>query len=214
MSWGEEEVVPVYMEPLHRLVFESAPVRVLDVQLQPGDTSLYHLHEDPIFYVAIDIAAIDAQVLGEEWQRTRVAEWSPGAVAHDLGHAEKPLIHRIRNVGDETFRLIAVTNSGPPAPPDGSGSDAVLPGDLETEVEWFRQSRVTLAPDTSSGGFQSPFPVVIVQVSPGRADLVVADTATRSLTRPADFSYVESGRDFDLRNTGAIPSTFVVIAAR
>lgn len=214
VSCAEEKVVPVYEEPLHRMVFEREPVRVLDVQLRPGDTSLYHLHEDPIFYIALEISEIDAQIRSEEWKRTRVSEWHPGAVAHDVGHAEKPLIHRIRNVGGETFRLIAVTNAGPPAPLDGLEADAPLPGEVETDVEWFRQSRVTLTPDSGSEHFRSPFPIVVVQVSPGRTELAVAEAFSRHLTGPGGFAYVEPDRGTELRNSGDVPVTLVVIEAR
>lgn len=199
---------------MHSLVLERLPVRVLDVQVPVGGTSLYHLHTDPIFYVAIDISEIDAQVLGEEWKRTKVSAWSPGSVANDLGHAEAPLIHRIRNVGDESFRLIAVTNSGPPAVLAGPEGEAALPGDLETEVEWFRQSRVTLAPGSVSGPIQSPFPVVVVQVSPGRAEVADGDGTSQALTGPGSFAAAEPGHDFELLNSGSQPVTLVVIEAR
>lgn len=210
----QQPVVPVYEEPMHRLVLERAPVRVLDVRVPAGATSLYHLHTDPIFYVAIDISEIDAQILGEEWKRTKVSAWSPGGVANDLGHADQPLTHRIRNVGNEPVRLIAVTNGGPPAPLAGPNADALLPGDLETEIEWFRQSRVTLAPGTASGRFQSPFAVVIVQVSPGRAGFSTGDGRVQSLTCAGNFTFADPGRDFELRNAGPDPVTLVVIEAR
>jgi quercetin dioxygenase-like cupin family protein len=199
---------------MHRLVLERPPVRVLDVQVQPGATSLYHLHTDPIFYVAIEISEIDAQVLGEEWKRTKVSAWSPGGVAFDLGHADQPLTHRIRNVGDEPFRLIAVTNSGPPAPLAGPEVDAAFPGDLETEIEWFRQSRVSLAPATIGVLIQSRFPVVIVQVSPGRAELSDSEGQPQILAAAGDFAFAEPGRESRLRNVGPGPVTLVVIEAR
>lgn len=213
-SREQDPVVPVFEEAMHRLVLERLPVRVLDVQVPVGGTSLYHLHTDPIFYVAIDISEIDAQVLGEEWKRTKVSAWSPGGVAHDLGHAEKPLTHRIRNSGDEAFRLIAVTNGGPPAPLAGSDGEAALPGELETEVEWFRQSRVTLAPGAASGSIESKFPVVVVQVSPGRAMLNGGGVDEQNLTGPGSFAAVEPDFDFELSNPGTQPVTLVVIEAR
>ncbi len=199
---------------MHRLVLERLPVRVLDVQVPVGGTSLYHLHSDPIFYVAIDISEIDAQVLGEEWKRTKVSAWSPGGGAHDLGHAEAPLIHRIRNVGDEAFRLIAVTNSGPPTVLGGPEGEAALPGDLETEVEWFRQSRVTLAPGAASGPVKSEFPVVVVQVSPGQARLGGDGADTGSFDGPGSFAAVDPDHGFELRNPGSQPVTLVVIETR
>ena len=199
---------------MHRLMLESLPVRVLDVQVPVGGTSLYHLHTDPIFYVAIDVSEIDAQVLGEEWTRTKASAWSPGGVAYDLGHAEKPLIHRIRNVGAEPFRLIAVTNSGPPAALAGPESEAVLPGDLETEVEWFRQSRVTLAPSGASDRITSQFPVVVVQVSSGQAELFDSDGVVQALTGPGSFGIAEAGHASELENSGTQSVTLVVIEVR
>jgi len=211
---AQQPVIPVYEEPMHRLVLDRTPVRVLDVQVPPGATSLYHLHSDPIFYVAIDISEIDAQALGEEWKRTKVSAWSPGGVAYDLGHAEQPLIHRIRNAGSDAFRLIAVTNNGSPVPPAGPDGDAALPGDLETEVDWFRQSRVTLSSATEGVRIESPFPVVVVQVSQGRAELLDGDGVSQALTGPGSFAIAEPEHASELKGSGAQPVTLVVIEVR
>jgi len=211
---AQQPVIPVYEEPMHRLVLARLPVRVLDVQVPPGATSLYHLHNDPIFYVAIDISEIDAQVLGEEWKRTKVSAWSPGSVAHDVSYVEQPLIHRIRNSGSDDFRLIAVTNNGPPVPPAGPDGDAALPGELETGVEWFRQSRVTLSSATGGVWIRSPFPVVVVQVSPGRAELLDGSGVSQALTGPGSFAITEPDHAWELRDSGAQPVTLVVIEVR
>ena len=47
--------VPVYQEPRHRLVFQSALARVLDVRIGPGDTTAYHIHADPMVLSLIHI---------------------------------------------------------------------------------------------------------------------------------------------------------------
>ena len=84
------------------------------------------------------------------------------------------LIHRIRNVGDETFRLIAVTNSGPPAPTDGPEDPTeCFPARSRPMSSIFgsRGSRWRWVPIRQH--LRSPFPVVVVQVSAGRTDLAV-----------------------------------------
>lgn len=43
--------VPVREEPRHHLVFENKYVRILDVHLEPGDTTLYHLHATPSVFI-------------------------------------------------------------------------------------------------------------------------------------------------------------------
>ena len=47
----DEKVVPVHQEPRHHLVFDSDAIRVLDIQIPPGDTTLFHTHSNPILYV-------------------------------------------------------------------------------------------------------------------------------------------------------------------
>ncbi|MGK2961823.1 MAG: hypothetical protein ACSLFK_06695 [Gemmatimonadaceae bacterium] len=53
--------IPVHAEPRHRMVWEAGSIRVLDVQVPPGDTSLYHIHDAPILYIPIAISSMDAR---------------------------------------------------------------------------------------------------------------------------------------------------------
>jgi len=41
-----QTAVPVYEEPRHRLVLTHQLVRVMDVRIAPGDTTLFHIHDD------------------------------------------------------------------------------------------------------------------------------------------------------------------------
>ena len=46
-------VVPVDKEPRHRLAFEDQYIRVFDVRIAPGDTTLYHSHQRDSIYIPI-----------------------------------------------------------------------------------------------------------------------------------------------------------------
>jgi len=213
-SWAQEKAVPVYEEPMHRMVLERDQVRVLDVQIPAGATSLYHIHSAPIFYVALDISPIDAQPSGGKWNATRISEWTSGQVAYDLKYAEQSFTHRVRNVGTEPFRLIAVTNSGPGTQASGPIRRSELPGEVENEVAWFRQSRVKLPPGESSGWFRSTFPIVVLQVGPGETELLSEDGDGQRMTSSGTFAFVEPGDGSEIRNRGAEPVTLIVIEAR
>jgi hypothetical protein len=63
----EDQVVPVHEEPRHRLVFDSPVARVLDIQIPPGDTTLFHTHSNPILYVNMSSSQTRGQTLGQEW---------------------------------------------------------------------------------------------------------------------------------------------------
>ena len=101
--------VPVTKDPRHRLVFENAQFRILDVNIPPGDASLDHLHEHDIVTVSM--------TPGTE-TRIETAGQPAGAVRppRPLGDATvaeytgKPQSHKVTNVGKTAYQLFAVEN--------------------------------------------------------------------------------------------------------
>ncbi len=59
--------VPVHKEPHHRQVFQRGPMRILDLQLPPGDISWFHSHEWPVLYLTLSQGQMRTQNLGEAW---------------------------------------------------------------------------------------------------------------------------------------------------
>src|SRR6185295_19474464 len=64
---GQSPIMPVHQEPHHRQVFQSGPMRIIDLQIPPGDVSWFHTHEWPIFYLTVADSQTRTQILGEEW---------------------------------------------------------------------------------------------------------------------------------------------------
>src|SRR6478736_1693956 len=56
--------IPVTKEPRHKLVLENAYIRLLDVHIDPKDTTLYHIHAAPSVIVHITRSLIGAQNMG------------------------------------------------------------------------------------------------------------------------------------------------------
>ncbi len=105
--------VPIEQEPRHRPVLEAGPVRILDVRIAPGDTTLFHIHDRAILYVAIATVATDAQPLGGRWggaTATSDPGWHAGDTRSDTAYAVKALTHRVTNVGHGPFHLVATVN--------------------------------------------------------------------------------------------------------
>ena len=59
-NWAQ---VPVREEPHHKPVLENDYVRLLDVHIKPGDTTLYHIHAAPSVIVHITKSTIGIQVM-------------------------------------------------------------------------------------------------------------------------------------------------------
>ena len=53
LSAQDPAPVPLSGEPRHHVVYESPVMRVHDIQIPPGDTTLFHTHDTAILYVPI-----------------------------------------------------------------------------------------------------------------------------------------------------------------
>lgn len=64
---GQAPIMPVQQEPHHRQLFQYGTTRIIDLQIPPGDTSWFHTHDWPVFYLTVADAQTRTQVLGEDW---------------------------------------------------------------------------------------------------------------------------------------------------
>ena len=209
-----QRVVPVYEEPRHHLVFESDLMQILDVQIQAGDTTLYHIHDAPIFYVPVAVSPTDEQVLGGEWGGVIASDdpiWEPGEVACNIDYANQPVTHRVKNVGNSLFRLIAIINKRN-RPLDRSIRDDVnLPGEIEIENLWFLQSRATIAPGDSIKWRRADSQTIIVQASQGRLQYFLHPDNRKAMGSIGDFTVVDPEQSFEISNQGSKPADIVII---
>lgn len=140
-----QEVVPVIQEPRHRTVLESGSTRILDVQIPPGDTTLFHTHDAPLLTVSISFSPTRTQAFGGEWiGPSPNANRTVGRIGSSTNDAEHLVTHRVNNVGDTLFRLIGVINksAGNEAATDQGAGFAGTP---ELLNRWFGAYRVALA---------------------------------------------------------------------
>jgi hypothetical protein len=205
----DDRVVPVHEEPRHRQVFETTGTRVLDVQIPPGDTTLFHTHSDPILYVTMSTSRTRNQNLGAEWSAPAVSAFTastakvvptdpPGRLMSTTSYADKPQTHRVNNIGESLFRLIGITNSSA-----GDASDAASEGfDAKPEISnrWFRGYRYVL--DKSAAIEHRHANPVAVVLAAGMT-IVDADASAGPLSisadRPGFVTYVNAGARHTLR---------------
>ena len=95
LSAQDPPPVPLSGEPRHHVVYESPALRVHDIQIPPGDTTLFHTHDTAILYVPIARSTNRSQVLGAEWtgggRRGRAAPADAGARAARPGQQRHDL---------------------------------------------------------------------------------------------------------------------------
>lgn len=97
--------VPVEQEPYHRWIFENQYVRVLDVVLAPGESTLFHTHSHDSIAVRLTDSTVQEQPFGEEWRPA--SRLLPGSSRYMQG-TQTPYTHRVKNAGSAPFHVIDV----------------------------------------------------------------------------------------------------------
>lgn len=204
----------VHEEPRHRLIHETSDLRVLDVQIQPGDTTLFHTHDGPITYVTIGASSTDQMALGGAWNGTQPRNPPPGrigAVRAVQSYADSPLTHRVTNVGTTLFRLIAVATRRP-----GSDSEAseTLPGELVNQSRWFRHAAISVGAGDTSGRQTAANPIVLVLIRDGWVAIERSGGWVTSLERAGQSAILERGERYLIRNGGSETADVVIVEVR
>ncbi len=93
--------VPVKEEPRHKPVLENNYIRLLDVWLPPGDTTLFHIHFTPSLFVYLNQAKISSQIKGQGW----VSDESVTGFAWFNPFSPDSLVHRVCNADTIVFHV-------------------------------------------------------------------------------------------------------------
>jgi len=96
--------VAVEQEPHHHVIFENQYVRVMEVIVAPGETTLFHKHSLDNVPVFLSDAAVKRQFVGGDWAPSPAKEGSVGFTAG----TKTPYVHRITNAGTTVFHVLDV----------------------------------------------------------------------------------------------------------
>lgn len=128
--------IQVRLEPRHKNVFENKYVRILDVNIVPGDTSQFHIHSTPSFFLRYTNTNVWTQTKGQDWTQSLRA---PGEPSYD-SFLNDTLIHRVTNSDTVAFH---VTDIEILAPYNSSNQIKSLPFEVLLENEKVFAYRVS-----------------------------------------------------------------------
>ncbi len=97
--------VPVAKEPHHKTVLLNNYVRLIDVHLNPGDTTLYHIHAAPSVVVFISKSLMGTQDMSGTGLPS--GEVLPGQTLF-RDYEKEPVTHRVYNSGDNVFHVMDI----------------------------------------------------------------------------------------------------------
>jgi hypothetical protein len=194
--------IPVSQEPRHHKVLENDHLRLLDVHIPPGDTSMIHIHATPSVFVILNNVKTGSQVISEE-------DHSKSPIPHFgnmwfEGFYEKPRIHRVWNSDSAEFHVMDVELTNKNYITIG-GPIKQAPFTFLFDEKPVRAYRLDLQPATN------------ISILPDGADIlmiVLADSAVSvhanemDLRKKGDYLYISSGTKMGIENRGQAKATF------
>ena len=99
--------IPLTGEPHHQRILYTAHLRVFDINVAPGASTLDHGHDRDIVTVALTSPTLRTRRPGEDWSAPR--SYVPGAV-NVTEYTGAPDAHRMEVVGTSPYRVFAVEN--------------------------------------------------------------------------------------------------------
>lgn len=93
--------VPVREEPRHKPVLQNKYMRLLDVWLPPGDTTMYHIHATPSLFVVLSNTLTASQIKGGSWTSDR----SAAGKTWYRSFVNDTLVHRVANIDSIPFHV-------------------------------------------------------------------------------------------------------------
>jgi hypothetical protein len=149
-----EMQVPAIREPHHFVKLDNKYARVLDVTVEPFSGTLYHIHENPYFWISIGAATLRGQTLGAK----EIINIEP--VDAEVRYSPA-LTHRVGNIGSRAFRNITVQlQAKDDVSPAGSFMATPKPAGyqpkpvLDNELVYIE--RLILEPGQSTGRYTLP----------------------------------------------------------
>ena len=167
-----EMQVPAIREPHHFVKLDNKYARVLDVTVAPFSGTLYHIHENPYFWISIGPATLRGQTLGAK----EIINIEP--VDAEVRYSPA-LTHRVGNIGSIPFRNITVQiQARDDVSPAGTFLASPTPAGYHPKPaldnELVRVERLILEPGQSTGRYTLP-----------RSGLLIAaHDGTLSIERP------------------------------
>ena len=187
-------------EPRHHVVYESPAMRIHDIQIPPGDTTLFHTHDTAILYVPIARSTKRQSGAGRgmEWRRRRRRAARRAASARAARPGQQR--HHLRR---EAVHASREQRRHDPLPPHwhrqshdrrrrGAADDVSgLSAKAELENPWYRAHRIALAPGTATASHRHASQVVVVMQTPGT--VAVEGTTWSPFNGPGDFVWQPAG---------------------
>jgi len=199
-----EEAVPVDREPLHKVVLANEYVEVMHLVLPAGQATGLHTHSHDGVAVRLSAATVGVDIPGRD---------SAGPGASHVGdvsaqaYAEKPMTHRVKNVGTTPFDVIDIEFL---KRPEGPAVEPLAPPAAENGSA--RVYRWDLPAGGSSPAHVHERPYLVIAATPLQLAMTAPDGASSEHpVKAGDLHWVDTRVAHTLTNAGSAPGILIEV---
>ncbi len=199
--------VPVHEEPRHHLVFQNTEVRMLNVLIPPGDTSLYHIHTTPSVFIFFTSTTTGSQLQG------KTASSGKSAAGHILFEnlaAPNIRVHRVWNLDKDTFHVMDIELLSKDT---GFLQEPLSLPDLKLEIDtaWVRAYRLSLSKGKNFILKDKARSFILVSLNNAEIKTEQSGKSQRQTVQPGTFFNIKKSASFAIENTTNATADFFLL---
>jgi hypothetical protein len=197
----------VHEEPRHQPVFQNKDIRILNVRVAPGDTSLYHMHNTPSFFIRLTNTITGSQVQGET---KKAGQSQSGEIRFENLSPPNNRIHRVWNADKDTFHVMDVELLMKKAVFDQK--PLTLPNlKLEIDTTWVRAYRLNLLNEIEFKTKIKKQSLVLVSLNASTVEIGQNGNRELQTLKPGSFFVINRKESFSLKNKTESTNQFVLL---
>ena len=190
--------VPVVDEPFHKVIFSNEYIRIIEVQIPPGDTTRYHIHKTNSAIVFLSRNTTGSQLLGGKASKGQAY---PGNTNY-APFGDTPVTHRVWNQDTAVYHVLDIELINHPQSNTGPILDN--PGlTLAWDRPEARAYKLHLDPGMICSVKGNAHPHLLVRIS-GRAQPFREAGGANSKIRPINFFWYPAGTGFEFSAKGPV----------
>lgn len=194
VSANAQKIVPVSQEPRHIPVLLNKYIRIIDAQIEGGDTSLFHIHSSPSAFIFLTNVVYDNQILNMPW--TKVTS-KKGQIWYDA-YQKGPVTHRVASPSNERIHAYDIELLSKFSLADNPNWKALLFDTAFTSDKCVGY-RIELNSENPSVQFSGRGPMVAILVSGEEITISQPDTRVQLGLEEEDYGYIRPGYGCTIR---------------
>jgi hypothetical protein len=199
--------VLVHKEPRHRPVFKNKEIRILNVLVPPGDTSQYHIHNKPSFFVRLSNTITGSQVQGK---LPIAGKSKAGEIRFENLAPPNNRTHRVWNADKDTFHVMDVEllmkNS------QFAQKPFTLPNlELEIDTNWVRAYRLNLIKGIDFKTENKLQSLILISLNTSQIEIEQNGKTVFQILKPGSFFVIRRRQSFSVKNTSEKNIQFVLL---